>query len=842
MFNRASLSNPKLQIVLVVIFFTLATIPMFYPISFNMGSMVTDRYDGLLQTWMMIWDIHAWKTGASFWDANMFWPHPDALAYSDHMIGAAIVAAPFYLITGNPIFAHNAFTFLSFVIGGVGMFLLARRLTGSAAAGLIAGIIFAYCPWRLAHVGAEINQLANQWMPFALLFLHRALDDDSKWWEPFALGIFIALHSLGSFYHAAMIGVMIISIVASRLAISRGRFSKRTWLGLIVGGLTSFLLILPASIPYYRVAQSQGTKRNLTEIKLLSADVVDYLRAAPWNRLWGGVSRFLPEPQSRFYAEHMLFIGFTVLVLAIIGAHGARNNANKKSYIVAALVLFIFSLGPYLNIFGKATNIPLPYLAAYHLLPGFGAMRGIGRFAVAVETALAVLAAFGFVRLMENRKTNRGKTAFTAAIISLLFLEFFSSPLPNYKPQAGAAIPEVYKWLADQKGQFPIIELPQMPDFSWLPEEIQQAGDPIGFRYEYFSMYHWKNLINGHSSFNPPTNEKLIQLLVDFPSPELIDILRYHGAKYLILHSGDYYWDTAEQRSRRVAETDRLLKRAAEFGPDIVYGIPAPVPDDERRQWWKDIAIADHFAPEAVKPGSKFNLEVKLTGLKDAMPVYSFELVGFKAAGQILGSAGAFETSTRYRDFVMINPLDRQWAVFTFQAPDKEGDYEWNMTISIGGNGEFQKEVRFKQKVGKYPDSTAPGVLKASFLELEVPAVVNAGEKFSIKAIVRNDGDTLWRSRRYQGDESYKGVVLFTIWDWQNEKGQNLELFKNPPNCPRGFLEEPVPPGGAAIVEIEPTAPQRPGKYKIVIEMVSEWVTWFDLSGGEKIIREIEVK
>ena len=55
------------------------------------------------------------------------------------------------------------------------MFALARYLTGSAGAGIVAGIIFAYAPYRFEHYMHMELQWA-MWAPLTFLALHRLCD------------------------------------------------------------------------------------------------------------------------------------------------------------------------------------------------------------------------------------------------------------------------------------------------------------------------------------------------------------------------------------------------------------------------------------------------------------------------------------------------------------------------------------------------------------------------------------------------------------------------------------------------------------------------------------------
>ena len=55
-----------------------------------------------------------------FWTGLFFYPYPDTLAYSEHLLGIAIFTAPVQWLTGNPILALNlAGTFVFGLSGGL---------------------------------------------------------------------------------------------------------------------------------------------------------------------------------------------------------------------------------------------------------------------------------------------------------------------------------------------------------------------------------------------------------------------------------------------------------------------------------------------------------------------------------------------------------------------------------------------------------------------------------------------------------------------------------------------------------------------------------------------------
>ena len=129
-----------------------------------------DFGDPLFTSWVLSWD--ATHLGRGWWSANIFAPHPLTLAYSEHFLPQAIQILPVYAVTRNPILCYNLLFLSTFALSGFGMFLLGVELTGSSAAGIVAGLAFAFAPYRIANI-PHLHVLSAAWMPIVLLGLHR---------------------------------------------------------------------------------------------------------------------------------------------------------------------------------------------------------------------------------------------------------------------------------------------------------------------------------------------------------------------------------------------------------------------------------------------------------------------------------------------------------------------------------------------------------------------------------------------------------------------------------------------------------------------------------------------
>ena len=113
----------------VAVLYTALTVLLAYPlVRHPAGHVLTISPDTDLFLWTLSWDAHAIvHQPFSIFDANIFAPLHRTLAYSEHLIGSGILAAPILGLTHNPVLAMNLVSLLSCVLCGLGTFQLARR-------------------------------------------------------------------------------------------------------------------------------------------------------------------------------------------------------------------------------------------------------------------------------------------------------------------------------------------------------------------------------------------------------------------------------------------------------------------------------------------------------------------------------------------------------------------------------------------------------------------------------------------------------------------------------------------------------------------------------------------
>src|SRR5262245_63701745 len=81
--------------------------------------------------WILAWDAHALRHAPTqLFNANIFYPEPVTLSYSEILLGYLPIFGPILWLHGNPVLAYNAIILFSFAATGFAMYLLARHLTG----------------------------------------------------------------------------------------------------------------------------------------------------------------------------------------------------------------------------------------------------------------------------------------------------------------------------------------------------------------------------------------------------------------------------------------------------------------------------------------------------------------------------------------------------------------------------------------------------------------------------------------------------------------------------------------------------------------------------------------
>ena len=215
-----------------------------------------DLGDSLLNAWILAWDadrLLRFLGGdvdaiRNFWNANIFYPEPLTLAYSEHLFAQAVQILPVYALTGNIILSYNLLFLSTFVLSGLGMFLFVREITGSARAGLVAGLIYAFAPYRVPQF-SHLQVISSQWMPFVLYGLRRYFV--TRRITPLVgAGAALIAQNLSNGYFLLFFAPFVLAYALFEIATRKLWGDARVWVALSMTALVVTVVTLPFLLPY----------------------------------------------------------------------------------------------------------------------------------------------------------------------------------------------------------------------------------------------------------------------------------------------------------------------------------------------------------------------------------------------------------------------------------------------------------------------------------------------------------------------------------------------------------------------------------------------------------------
>jgi SAM-dependent methyltransferase len=162
--------------------------------------------------------------------------------------------------------------------------------------------------------------------------------------------------------------------------------------------------------------------------------------------------------------------------------------------------------------------------------------------------------------------------------------------------------------------------------------------------------------------------------------------------------------------------------------------------------------------------------------------------------------------------------MDGDRGVFPFEALEASLRHFY-VIILIKGNGRF--------------DSRSPGLLAARIVAAEGQRALagKAGAKLLLPVRVRNEGDTTWLHQK----DVAGGYVALGGHLFDAERRLLARGF-----C-RALLPRDVAPGEQIALELPLPLPERLGRYVVQLDMVDEFVAWFEQVGSKPLELELAV-
>ncbi|MEA2063411.1 MAG: hypothetical protein U9P14_06925, partial [Gemmatimonadota bacterium] len=474
----------------------------------------------------------------------------------------------------GPVVSFNIFTLCNFTLAGFCTYLLVRELTGSRLAAVFSGIFFAFCPFMYAHSIVHMDVGATWPLPLTFYALLRL--DRQRTWENglFLLLALMLFHCYCSIYYylffplAALVYLLVrffngffyeFETGRGRL----GRFSRVTafqWT-LVAGGALVLIAAGIAVYKYYLGAMASELVRPLHWQERFKLSWANYLLPGVDHPLFGKTTSSM-VPIRRNVTESTAFVGWIPLVLSVWGFWSARGNWRAWMFLVFGLVSLSFTLGPYLSL--GYLKLPMPSVLLHKIAPF---IRVISRYSIFVQLAVAVLAGFGMLRLIDLLQRKNIVLPVLAAMIVALCLGLMPPRGTTTVAASADKAPPVYRFLAGLEDDACVFEYPP----------CARTGNALG-DYLYWQTVHGKRLFNRH--FETTTiPEKYLPFWqdLDYPGalsdPNNVRLLKRFGVDYLAFH---------DRRGTHTAALPAVdlgkiegLDLVEDFGKSAVYRVTA---------------------------------------------------------------------------------------------------------------------------------------------------------------------------------------------------------------------------------------------------------------------------
>ena len=307
----------------------------------SLGSgIASDPGDPVLNASILAWNARHVPWTDAWFQFPIFHPTADALTLSEHLLGVSVIASPIYWLTGSPAVAYNLALLLSYPLCGMAMYALVWRLTRSAPAAFLAGLAYAFAPYRTSQL-PHIQMLTVFWAPLALLGLHGFLEhepqsrratrnrdlqaSESLWFASrlFERWRWLALFAVCWALQGASNGYL---LVYFSIFVALWAFwflgARRRWrdAALVAAAAALALLpLVPILVRYVAAHLRLGLARNLGEIAAFGADIGAPLCAPDRLTFWGWLRVSCAQ-------EGELFAGAGLLALCLAGVWVARQN------------------------------------------------------------------------------------------------------------------------------------------------------------------------------------------------------------------------------------------------------------------------------------------------------------------------------------------------------------------------------------------------------------------------------------------------------------------------------------------------------------------------------------
>jgi len=416
--------------------------------------------------------------------------------------------AYFQLIFGR-ILGYNLLFYLSFILSGFGVYLLADHFVKNKKAAFIAGVIYAFSPFHVHNaLSTNVGTMHQEWLPFFALYLF-------KFFEKFEfrkfLGVAVFLFLIGFTEHQllAFTAIFVVFFIVYKLIVEPKKFlDKKLGIYFLVAAVFFSVVFFFIFRNLLTIANSDN---NFLDAGLKSAvrysnDSLSIFVTPPSHSFWpGAFQNFREQVGRKASSTFSIYAGYSVLLLSLLGIIFWKYLKKREQtirgiffWLAVALGFYILSWGPYFHFKGVLNPpVKMPYYLIYQYLPYYKNIRTVGRLFAYSMLAFSLLAAWGtnFLQIYLQKKVQSSKFKIQNLGKKRLFLLLFYSFVGLVVILEFLAVPfrmdslehsSFYEKLGQNKENFNVLEIPGSTSYIFASRDLV------------WKSIHRKNTINGY--------------------------------------------------------------------------------------------------------------------------------------------------------------------------------------------------------------------------------------------------------------------------------------------------------------------------------------------------------
>jgi len=402
-----------------------------------------------------LWGIWQFRYGllhGSPFETNLLLPPYKINLVFFHSFSRAILALPLQSVF-DLVIANNLLTLFSFSLSGLGMWLLAYDLTGDERASFIAGLVYAFTPYRFAHLSGHYSLITIEWFPFAALYMLRYFRDGGRM-ELVLAALLALMTSLTDVYYSLYLFTWSGLLILFQLIVNTERSKTRVRAVSLIG--SALLIHLPfVGLLFWGLSQGGLTNRpaGAEMLETYSADLAGFITPSIQHPLFGAWAERISRTWNTQFAEHTVYLGMLPILLMIIATFMLKRwPIETRWWILAFWIFFLLALGPTLHWRGHDI-FPLPY-QWFVEIPFFREARVPSRWIIMGIMSLAVIVGQVLSWAAQNwKKYSLFINAFAGLIILFEYL-----PIPLVL--GDRSVPLVYQTIAQDSSDGSVLDMP----------------------------------------------------------------------------------------------------------------------------------------------------------------------------------------------------------------------------------------------------------------------------------------------------------------------------------------------------------------------------------------------